>query len=106
MRPKTPSSAKAPPHISMRGRGPLPRWAAKDAVQAGFILLVLLNIFFFPFIWGNKTLLLSARHAASIVPGGAASDAPPLKLGRTSDAGGPGWYFEPSLQVTRRAYVE
>jgi hypothetical protein len=90
----------------MRGRGALLSWAAKENVQAVFILLVLLNIFFFPFIWGNKTLLLSARHAASIMPGGAASDAPPLNLQRTFDPGGPAWGLEPMLGVTRHAYLE
>ncbi|HYL77363.1 MAG TPA: hypothetical protein VEU96_24330, partial [Bryobacteraceae bacterium] len=59
----------------------------------------------FPFLWGNKTLLLSARGAPSILSGGAASDAPPLKLARTADPSAAAWYFEPLLQVMRRIYV-
>src|SRR5690348_12688360 len=101
MRPKTSSIGEGPQRILMRGRGPLLRWAAKENVQAASILLLLLNIFFFPFLWGNKTLLLSARGAPSILPGGAASDAPPLKLARSADPSGPAWQFEPSLVVIR-----
>ena len=112
MRPKHPSRGKRPQRIRsplpkpQRRRSPLLKWAAKEPVQAVFIFLLLLNIFFFPFIWGNKTLLLSARGAPSVMSGGAASDAPALKLGRTADPGAPAWYFEPLLQVMGRVYLE
>jgi hypothetical protein len=84
----------------------LRRWAVNETVQAAVILALLLNIFFFPFLWGNETILASARSAPAITQIGAAGDAPPLKLGHMADAGGPAWFLEPLVQVIRREYLQ
>lgn len=82
------------------------KWIRHDSLWAITVLTVVVNLFLFPFIWGNKTVLLSARGAPSITPGGAASTAPALTFARTSDPGAPAWYFEPLLAVMGRAYAQ
>ncbi len=67
---------------------------------AGFILVFVLHLCFFPFIWGGGTLLSSARSVASILPRGArAGEVRNLKYQRTLDAAEPGWHSEPMAAV-------
>jgi hypothetical protein len=81
-------------------------WAANETVQAAVVLGLLVTIFFFPFVWGNKTLLLSARTAPSITPLGAAGDAPPRNRSRSLDPWAPAWFLEPLPQVVGRVYLK
>jgi len=89
--------------IPARG-GLLRTWAASESLQAAIVLALLLNVFFFPFLWGNKTLLLSARGAPSIMPDGAAGDAPRVRIRRSPDTGAPAWQSEPWVPVMQRIY--
>ena len=72
--------------------------AKHENLCAGFVLIIILNIFFFPVIWGNKTLMLGVRHTASIMPSGAYGDIPPAR-GRTPDSGAPAWCSEPWFKI-------
>jgi len=78
-----------------------------EQVQIGLILLFLLNCFFFPVIWGNKTLMTGVRDAPSIMPGGAYGEVtPPVTFNRTPDPGAPAWCYEPAIQIVRHQYGE
>jgi len=77
-----------------------------EYLQSCFILLLLLNIFFFPVIWGNKTLMAGVRDAPSILPGGAYGDVTPeRRFHRTPDPGAPAWHYEPSIKIIQNQYV-
>jgi Bacterial membrane protein YfhO len=71
-----------------------------QSVQAALVLFAILNVAFFPFLWGDKTLLASAREVPSVLPGGAfgEGDEPRPALVRSPDLGSPGWCFEPSIK--------
>ncbi len=74
--------------------------------QACVILLVILNVFFLPVIWGNKTLMAGARDAPSILPGGAYGDInPPRRFHRTPDPGAPAWHYEPLVKIIQNQYL-
>jgi len=79
--------------------------ARNKTLQAAVTLALLLNIFFFPFIWGKKTLTLSSRGAPTIMPGGAAGDAPMPKLNRAVDMAAPAWELEPWVPILGRIYL-
>jgi hypothetical protein len=68
-----------------------------ETFQAVVILFAVLNAGFYPSLWGNRTLLMSARDAASVLPTGANGDGTPASLFRTLDPGAPGWQFEPAM---------
>jgi hypothetical protein len=87
-------------------RNPLKAWAANETVQAALVLGLLVNIFFFPFVWGNQTLLQSARAAPTITPLGAAADAPARNRSRTLDPWAPAWFLEPLSHVVGRVYLK
>lgn len=75
-------------------------------IKVCIILLLLLNVFFFPVLWGNKTLMSGARDAPSIMPGGAYGDvSPPRKFYRTPDPGAPAWQYEPSTKIIQNQYL-
>jgi hypothetical protein len=83
------------------------RFLNRDGVKAAAILLVLLVFCFWPFVIGNKTMLESARQAASIMPNGSwAGESVPNAFARTKDPGAPAWEVEPLLELTRKEYVE
>lgn len=84
-------------------------WAKRlflsESGSAALILIVILNIVFFPCIWGNKTLLESARLWPTIVPTGAWAGKPvPITWGKTADGAAAAWFFEPSLALTGQEY--
>lgn len=71
-----------------------------DGVRAALILFALLNACFFSSLWGNATLLNSARDVATITPKGAWAGLPaPTVVGRTLDSGAPAWQTEPWLSL-------
>jgi hypothetical protein len=72
----------------------------KEGTRASLVLALILNIVFFPALWGGKTLLMSARDAPSIMKVGAYDKDPPVvPMGRTIDAGAPAWSSEPALKI-------
>jgi hypothetical protein len=77
----------------------------RASLKAALILAFVLNLIFFPVLWGNKTLLLSSRDASSILPGGAfhQEDYPHVVL-RTIDPGAPAWTIEPWLKIVSDQY--
>lgn len=78
----------------------VPAAKAREIIRASGILALILFILFFPYAIGNKTLLLSAWDAPSVVEAGA-YDLEPLgrRMGRTPDPGAPAWASEPWLKV-------
>jgi Bacterial membrane protein YfhO len=71
-----------------------------EGVRAALVLALILNIIFLPAIWGGKTLLDSAWHASSVMPGGAYHTGPqPPHFSPTPDAGAPAWQNEPWLKI-------
>jgi hypothetical protein len=71
------------------------------------VLLALLNVIFFPVLWGNKTLIHSAGDAASIMPYGAFEQNKEAKQNRRSnDDGAPAWFSEPSYALLHNQYFE
>lgn len=85
------------------------KWTAKllrsESTLAAAILIIILNIVFFPCVWGNKTMLESARLWPSIMPTGAwAEKTEPITWGKTADGAAAAWFFEPSLAVTAHDY--
>jgi hypothetical protein len=78
-----------------------------EGIRASLILAFILNVVFFPALWGDKTLLLSARDASSIIKAGAYFQEPLLiGIGRTVDAGAPAWQSEPWLKIVCEQYGE
>lgn len=76
-----------------------------ESVRAGILLVAILQTCFWPFVWGNKTLLASARIAPSVLPGGAAvgpSSHP--KYPELVDPGGAAWQIEPWLAFVGNEY--
>lgn len=72
----------------------------KEGTRASLVLALMLNVIFFPALWGGKTLLMSARDAPSITKAGAYDKDPPVvPLSRTIDAGAPAWSSEPALKI-------
>ncbi len=85
---------------------------AKEAFSADtyvpcLILLVLLNVVFFPVIWGSKTLIHSANDAPSIMPYGAYEQNKEFKQNRRSnDDGAPAWFAEPNYALLHNDYFK
>lgn len=83
----------------------LRRLVASGGCWASIILLVVLQVCFWPCFWGGKTLLASADEAPSILPGGAAvgnpSDSPFPKV---ADPGAAAWQNEPWFAFIRDQY--
>lgn len=74
-------------------------FSRSNGVRAGLILAVLLNIFFFPYIWGNATLLSASRDAASLYPSGALATPSHQRVSRFLDPGAAAWQTEPDFAV-------
>jgi len=65
------------------------------------ILLIVLNVTFFPFIWGNRTLEESANHAPSLYNvGSRPSPVYPYVMANVLDPGGAAWQEEPAFAVS------
>ena len=82
-------------------------WLAKRQTLCAALLLVLaLHLCFFPFIWGNKTLLTASRGPIpSIMPNGAwygGSQGPAFSRG--NDMGASGWLLEPDAALIHHQY--
>jgi hypothetical protein len=78
-------------------------------VGALLFMSILLNIIFFPVVWGNETLLFGAHSVPSVMPYGAyvngqLANKPLSPYIRTYDAGAPAWFAEPSYQAVHLAY--
>ncbi len=79
---------------------------ARESVRAALILLFILNVAFLPCIWGNRTLLASARDAASIMPDGAwAGTHETPAFPKTLDEGVPGYMTEPWFKLIGHQYL-
>lgn len=83
----------------------LERIRNNEYIMAGLILAIILNIFFFPVIWGDKTLMLAVRDAPSIMPSGAYGDTVIGRVGRTPDPGAPAWFAEPYYKIIHTQYI-
>lgn len=99
--------------MSTQTRTPTPfrtRWKdvwAREGLHAALILLFLLNVLFFPCIWGHKSLLKSAGLCASVLPTGSWAGKPvPIRWSQTHDAAAAAWFFEPSLAFTGYEYTK
>ena len=82
-------------------------WLAKrQTLSAALLLILALHVAFFPFIWGDKTLLTSSRGLIqSIMPNGAwygGSQGPSFSRG--NDMGGAGWLLEPDAALVHHEY--
>jgi Bacterial membrane protein YfhO len=78
---------------------------AREGTYAVLILLCVLNLCFFPCIWGTKTLLASSQDAPSILPRGAWAGVPAaITFPRALDQGGPAWVTEPFLKLIWAQY--
>ena len=76
-----------------------------ETARAAIVLIVVLQICFFPFFWAGKTLLSSAEDAPSIVHDGAAVGSPTdLPLPRLADPGAAAWQTEPWFALSRDEY--
>ncbi len=77
-----------------------------DSVRAAVVLIFVQHVCFFPCIWGNKTLLESAREAPSILWQGAwaGSLQPQSTFNKVSDPGAPAWQNEPWFALIRYQY--
>jgi hypothetical protein len=77
----------------------------RDCAKALLILTIVLNALFFPGLWGERSLLMSAQSVPSITATGAYG--PPREVHPstvTPDAGAPGWFSEPALQIVADQY--
>jgi len=79
-----------------------------ESFRAALFLILLLNVDFFPCIWGDRTLLQSAQNVSSILPSGAwaskrAEQAPYFFT--TLDPASAAWVTEPALPVIRTQYL-
>lgn len=81
--------------------------AAQEGYRAVLILIFVLNVLFFPFVWGHKSMLDSAQLCSSIMPNGAWSgQRVQLARAKTLDGAAAAWFFEPSLAVTGNEYLK
>jgi hypothetical protein len=83
-------------------------WLAKRQTLSAALLLVLaLHLCFFPFIWGNKTLMAGSRgNVPSVMPNGAfygSSQGPAIFRG--NDMGASGWLIEPDAALVHHQYL-
>ena len=85
------------------------KWKAllhREGVRASLILALILNVIFFPALWGNRTLLASAWSAPSIMLGGAYHQGvAPSHSPLTPDPGAPAWTLEPWIKVISEQYL-
>jgi hypothetical protein len=81
-------------------------WLAKRQTFAATLFLVLaLHLCFFPFIWGDKTLLAGSRGVPSVMPDGAlygGSQGPAIYRG--NDMGASAWVLEAFAPLVRHQY--
>ena len=79
----------------------------RQTLSAALFLTLVLHVCFFPFIWGDKTLLAASRGVtASIMPNGAwyGGSAGPA-ISRGNDMGASGWLLEPDAALVHHQYL-
>jgi len=82
-------------------------WLAKrQTFSAALLLILALHLCFFPFIWGNKTLLTASRGPIpSIMPNGAwYGDSHGPAFSRGNDMGASGWLLEADAASIHHQY--
>ena len=83
----------------------LRRIVRTESFRAVAILIGVLQVAFFPSIWGDRTLLASSKDVPSIMPTGAWAGPPSAFLvSRSVDAAGGGVFGEPNLPLLRYQY--
>lgn len=78
-----------------------------EGVRASLVLALILNVLFFPALWGGRTLLMSAWDAASVMQSGAYHEdalGRHRHISRTPDPGAPAWASEPWLKIVADQY--
>jgi membrane protein YfhO len=82
-------------------------WLSRhQTILAVLILVLVLHVCFLPFIWGNRTLLLSARGVPSVMPNGAwYGDPQGPDIYRGNDVGGSAWQLETYAPLAGRQYL-
>jgi Bacterial membrane protein YfhO len=85
------------------------RFAARmirtESFRAAVVLIGILHVAFFPCIWGDRSLLASAKDVLSIMPNGAWAGPPSaFVISRSPDNGGGGVFGEPNLPLLRYQY--
>ena len=87
--------------------GKLWQLGRSESCRAALILFGLLNLCFFPFLWGDKTFLESARGQPAVLPQGAWVG-PPLAVPfpKMLDSGAAAWQPEAWLGLIRSEYLE
>lgn len=82
-------------------------WLSKHQTgTATLILILVLHICFFPFIWGNKTLLSGSRGVPSVMPDGAwYGGSPGPSLYRGNDMGASAWVIEADAALVGHQYL-
>jgi Bacterial membrane protein YfhO len=82
-------------------------WLSKhQTLTAALILVLALHVCFFPFIWGDKTLLAGSRGVSSVMPSGAfygGSQGPVIYRG--NDMGASAWVMEADAPLVRYQYL-
>jgi hypothetical protein len=77
----------------------------KEAAFVSLLIGLLLNVVFFPVLWGDKTLLTSSRNAPSVMPYGAYHNETGFaRYSRTPDPGAPAWQTEAWLKIISAEY--
>ena len=83
-------------------------WFSKHETFAAVVVLsLILNICFFPFLWGNATLLAGSRGVGSVMPDGAwygQKQGPAISRG--NDMGAASWVMEASAPLVGYQYRE
>jgi len=78
-----------------------------EYIRSSLVLILLLNLFFFPVIWGNRTLMTSVRDVRSILPSGAYGELfPDEYFLRSPDSFSPAWFSEPYFKIIYNIYVK
>ena len=86
----------------MLALGGLPK---HHTLPAALIFILVLHVCFWPFIWGDRTLLLSSRGGPSVMPNGAWYGPPEgPAIYRVNDPGGSAWQIEAYAPLIGRAY--
>ena len=104
---KMTSPTAAPSAVTGNLWYPACAWLSKhETLSAALVLALVLHLCFFPFIWGNKTLLGSARGAVpSIMPDGAwygPAEGPAIYRG--NDPAASAWVLEPWAALVHHQY--